>query len=78
MKPANMNAAVSSDTLADVSNDKSFLLRLSSDEIEAWKAAAKSDGRSLASWIRFHCNFALRSIPYKRAVRDAKKTKAKR
>lgn len=43
-------------TLADVPKDATFLVRLSADELAAWRTAADAAGLKLAEWIRRRCN----------------------
>jgi len=43
-------------TLADVPKDATFLLRLSADELAAWRAAADAAGLKLSEWVRRRCN----------------------
>ena len=37
---------------------KSYMLRASEEELAAWRAAAESDARPLAQWIRLQLNRA--------------------
>lgn len=66
MKPANMNAATDSGTLADVSRDDLVRLRLTTEERERWQAAADADQRTLSDWIRVVANAASASVKPKR------------
>lgn len=68
MKPTATNDPPASVTLAPMANDKSFLLRMSAAELEAWRSAAAADGSSLASWIRTVANAAVGRSLVDRAI----------
>lgn len=35
-----------------------FSIRVTREELDLWKAKAKADGRTVASWLRYLCNRA--------------------
>mgnify|MGYP001600292313 FL=1 len=39
-----------------------YLLRALKEEKELWQSAAKKEGRTLVSWIRYHLNKAAKRV----------------
>ena len=50
------NAATYPGTIPEVARDKTFLLRISAEELDSWRVAADEAGLPLAEWIRRRCN----------------------
>ena len=44
----------------DVKRDEQIMVRVTTEQLKAWQAAAAADQRTLADWVRIQCDAAIK------------------